>query len=133
MPELKAEPALALTLTGEPPPNDGFLTMSEVLKLNLNTDWAILSACNTAGETASRGEGFVGLTRAFLYAGARRLLVSHWYVESSATRDLMIHTFDAAGKTGDLAEGARSARRALRDQPATAHPYFWAPFVVVGD
>lgn len=54
MPELKAEPALALTLTGEPPPNDGFLTMSEVLKLNLNTDWAILSACNTAGLTWPR-------------------------------------------------------------------------------
>ena len=133
-PDLIAQPALALTLTGEPPPNnDGFLTLSDVLGLNLNTDWAILSACNTAGERASRGEGFIGLTRAFLYAGARRLLVSHWYVESGATRDLMVRTFTQAHATGDLATGLRHARRALRAQPDTAHPYFWAPFVVVGD
>jgi CHAT domain-containing protein len=134
MPELRAEPALVLTFTGEPPPdNDGFLTMSVVLGLNLNTDWTILSACNTAGEGISRGEGFVGLTRAFLYAGARHLLVSHWYVASGPTRDLMIRTFKLGGKTGDLVAGLRQARRQLRAQPDTAHPYFWAPFVVVGD
>jgi CHAT domain-containing protein len=131
-PALTAEPALALTPTGEPD-NDGFLTMSEVLGLNLNTDWVLLSACNTAGESASQGEGFVGLTRSFLYAGARHLLVSHWPVASQATRDLMIDTFTRLQPPLSLPDALAAARHRLRQEPATAHPFFWAPFVVVGD
>jgi CHAT domain-containing protein len=79
-----AEPALLLT-----PPDtaseedDGLLTASEVAQLDLNADWVILSACNTAGASDTLGaEALSGLARAFFYAGARALLVSHWYVDS---------------------------------------------------
>ena len=137
----QGEPALVLTLV-DPAPEDGFLTMSEVLGLNLNTDLVVLSACNTAGEKANQGEGFVGLTRSFLYAGTRHLLVSHWKVASNAARDLMIATFTRLKQGQPPLEALTESRRQVRGQtwqqaPAVyvsfAHPYFWAPFVVVGD
>lgn len=140
------EPALALTLVGDLHGQDGFLKMSEVLGLNLDTDLVVLSACNTAGEVApkdNRGEGFVGLTRTFLFAGARRLLVSHWNVDSAASRELMTATFTRLQAGQAPADALADARREIRHQTfqipgsgagvAYAHPYFWAPFVVVGD
>lgn len=91
-----AEPSLALILVGEQAGRDGFLAMSELLALDLNADLVVLSACNTSGrgEQAGRGEGFAGLTRAFMYAGGRSLLVTHWSVESMAARDLMVNMFE---------------------------------------
>ena len=69
--------------------------MSEVLGLDLNAELIILSACNTSGEgeKAGSGEGFAGLTRSFMYAGGKSLLVTHWSVESEASKDLMVDTF----------------------------------------
>ena len=140
--EKRGQPALALTLAGDLHGEDGFLTMSEVLGLDINTDLVVLSACNTAGEKANQGEGFVGLTRAFLFAGARYLLVSHWPVASNTTRDLMIATFTQLQAGQAPLDALTEARRQLRGRtwqqaPAVhvslAHPYFWAPFVVVGD
>ena len=137
----QGEPALVLTLV-DPDPENGFLTMSEVLGLNLNTDLVVLSACNTAGEKANQGEGFVGLTRSFLYAGTRHLLVSHWSVASNAARDLMIATFTRLKQGQPPLEAMAESRRQVRGQTwqqaptvyvSLAHPYFWAPFVVVGD
>jgi len=140
------EPALALTLVGDLHGEDGFLKMGEVLGLDLNADLVILSACNTAGEItadATQGEGFVGLTRAFLFAGAQRLWVSHWRVASTTTRDLMQTAFAHLHAGQTPAAALASARQTLRQQTvplpaangflATAHPLFWAPFVVVGD
>ena len=81
-----AEPALLLT----PPEtasetDDGLLTASEVTELKLDADWVVLSACNTAaGGEKGDAEALSGLARAFFYAGARALLVSHWYVDSQA-------------------------------------------------
>lgn len=140
-----AEPALVLTLTDNPPGRDGFLTMSKVLGLDLNAELVILSACNTSGkgEKAGEGEGFVGLTRSFMYAGTRSLLVTHWSVESRAARDLMVRTFqNKAEEAGP--EALRSAKLAMkasaRDDTGVpggtlslAHPFFWAPFVIVGE
>ena len=60
------------------------LTASEVAQLNLNADWVVMSACNTAAGSAEGAEALSGLARAFFYAGARSLLVSHWYVDSEA-------------------------------------------------
>ncbi len=142
--EKLGQPALALTLVGDLHGEDGLLTMSEVLGLDINTDLVVLSACNTAGDPqrGNQGEGFVGLTRSFLYAGARHLLVSHWSVASDSTRDLMVATFTQlqAGQTplDALTEARRQLRsRTWQQAPAVyvslAHPYFWAPFVVVGD
>ncbi len=77
-----AEPSLALTLAREPSElDDGLLTASEVAQLKLNADWVVLSACNTAAGDKPGAEALSGLARAFFYAGARALLVSHWAVD----------------------------------------------------
>lgn len=80
-----AEPSLALTIPPEPSDlDDGLLTESEVAQLKLNADWVVLSACNTAAGDKPGAEALSGLARAFFYAGARALLVSHWSVASDA-------------------------------------------------
>src|SRR5262249_51552312 len=77
----KSEPALALTIPQKPTElDDGLLLASEVAALNLNADWVILSACNTAAGERPGEEALSGLARAFFYAGARTLMVSHWPV-----------------------------------------------------
>ena len=91
-----AEPALVLT----PPAvateaDDGLLTASEIAALTLNADWVVLSACNTAAGSGEGAEALSGLARAFFYAGARALLVSHWAVYSEAATELTTKTFAA--------------------------------------
>jgi CHAT domain-containing protein len=133
----KSEPALALT----PPAtssaaDDGLLDASEVAQLKLDADWVVLSACNTAGPDGKLGgESLSGLARAFFYAGARALLVSHWAVASLATVALTTSTFDAQAKDQTLgrAEALRRAQLALAGDRDTVHPFYWAPFVLVGD
>jgi tetratricopeptide (TPR) repeat protein len=137
-----AEPALALTLVDNPPGRDGFLTMSEVLGLDLNSELIILSACNTSGkgDKPGSGEGFVGLTRSFMYAGGKSLLVTHWSVESQAARDLMVGSMELM-KTKAKPEALREAKLKMKDSVRTqkdgrlslSHPFFWAPFVLVGE
>ena len=138
------EPALLLT-----PPDvategdDGLLTASEVTRLKLDADWVVLSACNTAGGgEKGDAEALSGLARAFFYAGARALLVSHWYVDSDAAVKLTTKAF--AAMKADLSIGRAEAMRLAmlavmgdRSRPAhwtpAAHPAVWAPFVVVGE
>ena len=89
---LRAKASLSLALTppkegtsaAELERDDGLLTASEVAQLQLDADWVLLSACNTAGGEKGNAEAFSGLARAFFYAKARALLVSHWYVDSEA-------------------------------------------------
>jgi CHAT domain-containing protein len=137
--ELKcqAEPALALTPPAASTPNeDGLLDASEVATLKLDADWVVLSACNTAGPDGSLGgESLSGLTRAFFYAGARTLLVSQWPVASDPTVDLTTGIFAVTARDAAVgkAEALRRSQAALRAKPATAHPFFWAPFILVGD
>ena len=148
-----AEPALALTLVDNPPGKDGFLTMSEVLGLDLNAEVVVLSACNTygRGEKAGKGEGFAGLTRSFMYAGTKSIFVTHWSVESQAAKDLMVETFRAIQGHRGIKEGLRpdkalqnaklkmrkSTFAPIKEIPSwkvsRSHPYFWAPFVLVGE
>ena len=106
--------------------------------MKLDADWVVLSACNTAaGDSDGPGaESLSGLARAFFYAGARAMLVSHWAVNSEATVRLITKAFDeikADSKTGR----AEALRRAMISLIATgsdyAHPANWAPFVVVGE
>ncbi|MBK7136411.1 MAG: CHAT domain-containing protein [Rhodocyclales bacterium] len=133
------QPALAMSLVNNPEGIDGFLTMSEVLGLRLDADVTVLSACNTAGEpeNARGGEGFAGLTRSFMYAGTRSLVVSHWPVGSRATVALMTEFFRelAAGRSKPLAlaNARRKVRQMVQQGVQLAHPFFWAPFVLVGD
>jgi CHAT domain-containing protein len=144
--EKRGQPALALSLVGDLHGEDGFLTLKDILdELPINADLVVLSACNTAGDPqrGNQGEGFAGLTRAFLFAGARHLLVSHWPVGSESTRDLMVATFTQLQAGQTPLDALTEARRQLRGRTwqqnsaspyvSLAHPYFWAPFVVVGD
>jgi CHAT domain-containing protein/tetratricopeptide (TPR) repeat protein len=131
-----AEPALLFTPPAEASEeDDGLLTASEVAQLQLDADWVVLSACNTAAASESEEEALSGLARAFFYAGARSLLVSHWYVDSRATVALITKTF-ASLKAEPAISRAEALRRAMAAVIAEGrgreHPAKWAPFVVVG-
>ena len=134
-----AEPSLALTLPAKPmADDDGLLTASEVAQLKLNADWVVLSACNTIAGDKPGAEALSGLARAFFYAGARALLVSHWAVDSFAAVRLTTGTFDIIKSEPQLGR-AEALRRAMlaylndASNPRNAYPAFWAPFVVVGE
>ena len=135
----KAEPALLLTPPAANEASDddnGLLNASEVAQLKLNADWVILSACNTAAGADDGAEALSGLARAFFYAGARSLLVSHWEVDSEAAVAITtgaVNAMRADPKMG-RAEALRSAEVALIAKGGTfAHPSVWAPFVLVGN
>jgi CHAT domain-containing protein/tetratricopeptide (TPR) repeat protein len=132
-----AEPGLLLTPPVEPSEeDDGYLTASEIAALKLDANWVILSACNTAAGGAEGAEALSGLARAFIYAQARALLVSHWEVDSAATVKLITGAMKrlAADKGMGRAEAMRQSMLALIDAGGLeAHPAFWAPFVVAGE
>ena len=143
-----SQPALALTppsVAGEGV-GDGLLTADEILGLRLDADWVVLSACNTASADADAAEAVSGLGRAFLYAGARALLVTNWAVDSAAARLLTSELFrsQAADPSLSRAEALRRAMMTLMNADAGAadgnragfayaHPLFWAPFSLIGD
>jgi CHAT domain-containing protein len=134
-----AEPSLVLSLPKQSTTlDDGLLTASEVAQLKLNADWAVLSACNTVAGDRPGAEALSGLARAFFYAGARALLVSHWKVASTAATRLTTSTFDFL-KADPSAGPAEALRRAMlaymadTSDPNNAYPAFWAPFEVAGE
>jgi CHAT domain-containing protein len=134
----QAEPALVLTPPATLTATDnGLLDASDIAQLRLDADWVILSACNTAGPDGSLGgESLSGLARAFFFAGARRLLVSHWAVASRPTVALTTGLFAQVAQqapTLSRAEALRRSQIALSEKPETSHPAFWAAFVLVGD
>ncbi len=135
----RSEPGLALSPPAAPAASkdeDGLLEASEIAGLRLNADLVVLSACNTAQGTGQLGgEALSGLADAFFYAGARTLVASHWQVPSSATASLMIGLFQRLGAdlSGGIAESLRRSQLTLIEQEATAHPFFWAAFTVIGD
>jgi CHAT domain-containing protein/tetratricopeptide (TPR) repeat protein len=133
-----AEPALVLTPPAQASElDDGLLTASEISQLKLDADWVVLSACNTAAADGTPGaEGFSGLARAFFFAGARSLLVSHWSVSSDAAVGLTTRMFVEYAGGARKADALRRSMLALmetKDKPNFSHPAFWAPFVVVGE
>jgi CHAT domain-containing protein len=134
-----AEPSLALTLPREPTDfDDGLLTASEVAQLKLNADWVVLSACNTAAGDKPGAEALSGLARAFFYAGARALFVSHWSVDSAAAARLTTSTFALMKADPKLGRAAalRDAMLAYmndKSSPLNAYPAFWGPFSIIGE
>jgi CHAT domain-containing protein len=129
-----AEPALVLTPPAAPSDlDDGLLTASEVAGLRLTAEWVVLSACNTASGTDSGAEALSGLARAFFYAGARGLLVSHWSVNSLAAVELTTATFSKLAANPQLGR-AEAFRRTMLDMiDAGKPPSHWAPFIIVGE
>lgn len=135
------EPALALSppLHPQGDANDGLLTASEAASLDLNADWVILSACDTAGAEVLDGDGLGGLAQGFFSAGAKSLLVSHWRVDDRAAEQLVTRTMQEAQNGVPKSEALRRAMQSLiadtsrDDTPNSfAHPSLWAPFILVG-
>jgi CHAT domain-containing protein len=113
--------------------DDGLLTASEVAALKLRADWVVLSACNTAAGSEVGADALSGLARAFFFAGAKALLVSHWAVNSDATVALTTGTFRTLAQNPKLgrAEAFRQTMLVMID--AGLAPALWAPFVIVGE
>ena len=143
-PECPARPALLTSFGGEG--SDGLLSFAEIFDLRLDADLVILSACDTAGRASlaatARGGPVAaaansrsdGLVRAFVGAGGRMVVASHWPVpdDYDATERLISGLFTAPPGTGTAA-ALRVAQRALMDERDTSHPYYWSGFAVVGD
>ena len=141
------QPAIALSspkVTGSK--NDGLLTMSEVMGLNLNADWVVLSACNTGAGSGRGATAVSGLGQAFFYAGARSLLVSHWPVETTSAKVITTGLFERQVQNHSLSRAMAlnetvkdlMQNKTFKDKTgksvfAYAHPVFWAPFTLVGD
>jgi CHAT domain-containing protein len=92
----------------------------------------VLSGCETALGRQVRGEGLIGLTRAFLYAGARGVQVSLWKVADDATPALMSSFYEFLRQGHGVADAMRLAKLESLADPRRAHPFYWAPFVLIG-
>jgi len=124
------EPILCLTMV--PEGTDGFLRMSEVMGLKLNADIVALTACQTGLGRNIAGEGTMGMGRAFQYAGARSVLMSLWNVEQKASVQLVQSFFRHIKEGKKKLDALRLAREEIR-KDGFDHPFFWAPFILVGE
>ena len=136
----QAQPAIVLSppaTAAQSTDGDGLLTASEIAGLRLNASLVVLSACNTAAGGGNRfgGSALEGLADSFFNAGAHAVLASHCVVPSAATTSLMTIMFDNLVRDPghDVAGALRQAQLSLIAQGATAHPYDWAAFTLIGD
>lgn len=114
-------------------PQNGFLRLHDIYNLDLPVDLVVLSACNTALGKDVRGEGLVGLTRGFMYAGAAGVVASLWKVDDDATAELMQHFYEAMFNDGlSPAAALRKAQLELSQQKRWQSPFYWAGFVFQG-
>jgi CHAT domain-containing protein/Tfp pilus assembly protein PilF len=111
---------------------DGLLEARELLQMNLKAELAVLSACETARGRVSSGEGVIGLSWALLVSGVPTTVLSQWKVESESTSRLMVAFHQNRKKGSSDADALRAAALALRKDPALQHPFYWAPFIVIG-
>lgn len=127
---------LLLTKTDDETENDGLLQAREIIDMHLDADLAVLSACETGNGRISPGEGVIGMSWAFLVAGARSVVVSQWRVNSASTSQLMKNFYDALGRHKDLkgpnkSQALRDASLYLLKDRRYRHPFYWAGFVLV--
>lgn len=124
--------AVVLSLTGNDN-EDGFLRVTEIADLDLNSDLVVLSACETGRGQLLSGEGIIGLSRAFVIAGARSVVVSQWAVSDISTAQLMKDFYQQLVNGIAKPAALREAKlRMLNGGSETRHPYYWAPFVIIG-
>jgi len=116
-------------------PQNGFLRLHDIYNLNLNADLVVLSACQTALGKDIRGEGLIGLTRGFMYAGAPRVVASLWKVDDEATAELMkrFYQFMLGEEQLPAAAALREAQISIMNEKRWQSPYYWAAFVLQGD
>ena len=115
-------------------PQNGFITMQDVYRLQAPVDLVVLSACRTGLGKDVRGEGLIGLTRGFMYAGASSVVASLWKVDDEATADLMKYFYANMLQKGMRpAEALRAAQNTLRQDPHWQSPHFWAGFTLQGE
>jgi CHAT domain-containing protein len=113
--------------------HDDVLTAREIFNLKLNTELVTLSACQTGLNERSPGDELIGVTRAFLYAGAPSIVVSLWSVNVRSTQELMLEFYKLLKKGEDKATALQEAQKIIMAKKEYSHPYYWAPFVLVGD
>jgi CHAT domain-containing protein len=125
---------IVLTLDDNPV-EDGFLQMNEIFNLEINSELAVLSACQTGGGKLVHGEGVIGLTRAFLYAGVSSVVVSLWTVNDRSTTQIMSNFYKYLQQDISIDEALRKARNDLLkgEIASLRHPYYWAPFIFIGN
>jgi CHAT domain-containing protein len=115
-------------------PQNGYLRLHDIYRLDLNADLVVLSACETGLGTDISGEGLVGLTQGFLYAGARSLLISLWDVPDAATAELMTRFYGHVTRDNMRpAEALRLAQVSMASDRRWRDPYFWGAFILLGD
>jgi CHAT domain-containing protein/Tfp pilus assembly protein PilF len=143
------QPAVVLSLVGNEEGYDGFLQMDEIFNLKMDADMVVLSSCNTALGEEADGEGMIGLTRAFMYAGTPSVVVSLWKVADKSTAKLMEKFYRNLKNGMTKSDALRKAKLELMEMeeadeelskkvgmPVTisyASPCYWAPFVLIGD
>lgn len=116
--------------------NDGFLRTDEIFNLHMSPALVMLSACETGLGKEKRGEGVIGLTRAFMYAGAPTVGVTLWSVADKSTADLMTDFYKhflTAGGTTSVSGAMRNAQLSMISAKKYSAPFYWAPFVLVGE
>ena len=115
-------------------PQNGFLRLNDIFNLNLPAELVVLSACETGLGQDVKGEGLVGLTRGFMYAGAPRVLVSLWSVDDQGTSELMTRFYKKMLQEGlKPAAALRSAQIEMLQNPKWKQPYYWAAFTLQGE
>jgi CHAT domain-containing protein/Tfp pilus assembly protein PilF len=112
---------------------DGHLRVQEIFNLKLSADLAVLSACQTGLGKEVTGEGLIGLSRAFFYAGVPSLVVSLWNVVDAPTPELMLTFYKDLDARGNKSRALQGAKLALISQRTYAHPSYWAPFILIGE
>lgn len=119
--------------------NDGVLYSGEIYNLDLNSNLVVLSACETGLGKVSKGEGIIGLTRALMYAGTKDIMVSLWKVADISTSELMIDFYNflmekeyAADKSFIFCEALHDAKLKMIEKKEFSHPFFWSPFILIG-
>jgi CHAT domain-containing protein/Tfp pilus assembly protein PilF len=126
-------PERSALVLSERPGEDGLLEVAEIFNLKLSADLAVLSACETALGKEVTGEGLVGLSRAFFYAGVPSLVVSLWNVVDGSTPDLMLDFYKNLDQLQDKAKALQTAKISMITRGTYAHPSYWAPFILLGE
>jgi len=131
-----ADPLLSAIVLAQPPPGStdtGFLTARDLFGWTLNADLVTLSACNTARGGLQSGEGVIGMTWALFVAGAPSQVVAQWSVDDESTAALMQQFYGNLKSGQAKGRALQAAASSLRQEKQRRHPYYWAPFILMGD